>query len=348
MTSAKAAAGDYDVTFLTELYHIFLNREPDPVGFDDHLRVLRAGLPLHKLVEAFLKSDEFSSGSGVIATAQLSQLPNLRYLYPDHYEGDLYLAINDDQISMMEELIITHGYYDHFGVWSHTIDPDKLNIAQLAQTTGAKSCLEIGCFNGAVLSVLRDRGVEVTGVDLSHLAFVIAFPNVRNRLLYGDLLSVTLENKYDCILLFDVLEHLSPLKLGYHIGRLRELLAPNGIIMVNSPMFGFDAVFGTVFEPSQAGNGRHIGTHDFFRYWPCDERGWPMHGHMIWASPKWWTRQFEVHDLIRVRVIEEAVQSQLSGYFSWAPARKSLFLLAHRDASLDTAAIVTAIHQCEW
>jgi Methyltransferase domain/Domain of unknown function (DUF4214) len=343
MTSLRAVEGRYDEIFLTELYRIFFNREPDPAGFEDNLSQIRAGLPLHKVVETFLKSDEFSH-RGAIPTPEL---PDLRALYPDRYERDCYLAVTDDRISQMEQLITTGGYYDHFGIWSSAIDNDKVTIAKLVLALGAKSCLEVGCFNGPVLSVLHEHGLEVTGIDLSHLAFVMAFPNIRDRLLYGNLLSVPLNRKYDCILLLDVLEHLNPLQLGHHICRLRELLAPRGIIILNSPMFGIDDIFGTVFEQSLQ-EWRDIGDRDFYRHWPCDTKGWPMHGHMVWASPKWWTAQFGSYHIVRLREIEQTVQERLSGYFSWAPARRSMFFLNHQNAAVDTAAISMAIGRCEW
>ncbi len=191
----------------------------------------------------------------------------------------------------MEQLIVKFHYYDSFGVWASVVDRDKLNMAQLVQCTGAKSCLDVGCFNGPVLSVLYDRGLLVTGIDLSHLAFVFAFPNIKNNILYGDLSTISLDRKYDCILLLDIMEHLNPLKLSRHIYRLTELLSANGLIIMNSPMFGNDSVFGTVF-PQNLQQWQDIGDRDFFKHWPCDEKGWPMHGHMIWASPAWWTRQF--------------------------------------------------------
>jgi SAM-dependent methyltransferase len=345
MADGAEAAG-YDAEFVKHLYRVFFDREPDPCGFQTHMIALRSGVRPHDLVASFLRSDEFISRRSHIIVPPYD-LPNLKLTFPDHYRDDVYLAFNSHRINLMEKLILENHYYDSLGVWSSVIDNDKLNIAQLVLSTGAKNCLEVGCFNGPVLSVLRDRGVEITGVDLSHLAFVLAFPNIRTRLLYGDLLTVNLDQTYDCILLLDIMEHLNPLRLGQHISRLREVLEPGGLIIMNSPMFGFDPVFGTVFKQNFQ-EWRDVGDREFYREWPCDKNGWPMHGHMIWASPGWWTRQFDGYDLIRQREIEQAIQRDLGEYFAGAPARRTLAVFSHRQAVIDSARICRRIHEQCW
>ena len=59
--AAERSDGRYDTTFVRRLYHIFHNREPDPDGFEAHLRTLRSGRELHEVVEDFLNSEEFSA-----------------------------------------------------------------------------------------------------------------------------------------------------------------------------------------------------------------------------------------------------------------------------------------------
>lgn len=337
---------DYEAEFVTQLYRIFFGREPDPAGFQHYLAALNSDLQPHDLVSKFVGSDEFKTRWRRQMIPH-PELPDLRHLHPNHYEDHLYLAENDDRICLMDALIHEHRYYDSAGVWGSIIDKDKLNMAQLVQCTGAKRCLEIGCFNGPILSVLSDRGLAVTGVDLSHLAFIIAFPNIRKNIMYGDLLNAALGAEYDCILLLDVMEHLNPLCLHRHIQRLRDLLHSGGLVIVNSPMFGQDPIFGTVFQ-QYLEQWREIGDRSFFRHWPSDEKGWPMHGHMIWASPRWWTRQFENSDLIRQHSIEEVIQDELSAYFDEAPARRSMIVLGHRDGWVDTDGICEAIKRQRW
>lgn len=344
--STNGEVRGYDADFITHLYRICLDREPDPEGFETHFAALRSGVPPDQVVRGFLQCDEFAE---VWRRKLLPRpdLPDLKSIYPDHYENDLYLAINDNRIHRMEGLISDYHYYDSFGVWGSVIDFDKMTMADLVSCTDARSCLEVGCFNGTILSILKQRGLAVTGVDLSHLAFVFAYSNIRDHLLYGDLLSVTSNASYDCILLLDIMEHISPLKIRKHIYRLRSLLNSHGVIIMNSPMFGVDEIFGNVF-PQEVPNWRDLGDSSFFRHWPCDAKGWPMHGHMIWASPKWWSRQFEEHDLIRQSQIEQQIQKYLAKYFARAPARKSLTIFGHRNGNIDVAKICEAIGRNAW
>ncbi len=338
--------GRYGAQFVAELYRILFGREPDPTGFEYYVSSLSSGLQPHELVARFIESNEFTSRWRQKVLPHL-ELPDLRSILPTYYEDDLYLAEDDSRVELMETLISKHHYYDNSGVWGSIIDNDKMIMAQLVQCTGAKSCLEVGCFNGPILSVLDERGLEVTGVDLSHLAFIIAFPNIRTKLIYGDLLYVTLDRKYDCILLLDVMEHLNPLRLSRYLQRIRELLEPNGLVIVNSPMFGNDPVFGTVFQ-QYLPQWREVGARSFFRHWPCDPKGWPMHGHMIWASPQWWTRQFESFDLVRQTSVEQVIQDKLARYFEESPARKSLVVLGHREGLVNTDGIYAKISQQSW
>jgi SAM-dependent methyltransferase len=342
----------YDAEFVTGLYRIFFDREPDPQGFAHHVKSLQNGVPPHETVAAFLMSEEFANRRQRQAFESFAfELPNLRDLYPaDFREEDghiLYIAAGDEHINRMESLITSHGYYDRFGVWSSTIDNDKKNMAQLVECFGPRTCLEIGCFNGPILSLLSDRGIQVAGVDPSHLAFVTALPNVRKNLIYGDLLSAKLDQQFDCIILLDVLEHVNPLKLGHHIQRLKELLAPGGVIIVNSPMFGTDPIFGSVF-PQDIEEWRSAGDTRFFRSWPCDDHGWPVHGHMVFASPKWWERQFEMDHLLRLTAIEASIQETMGSWFTWAPARRSLFVLGHRGEKIDAGHVTSLIREKQW
>jgi len=331
--------------FVMGLYSEFRGRPPDREELARHVRALQNGLPRHALVGALLRSAEFEA---ILQRRFMPrvELPNLYAARPQCYreEGaDLFFVAEDDErITYMEEMIRTCGYYDSFGAWSSSIDEDKKIVAQLVECFRPANCLEIGCFNGPILSLLQSRGIEVTGLDLSHLAFVTAFANVRKHLRWGDLLTAKLDRKFDCVLALDVLEHVSPLAVLDHIGKIKNLLAPDGVVILNSPMFGQDRIFGTVFG-QYVREWIAVGDRDYFRYWPSDAQGWPIHGHMVLASPVWWEQRFAVAGLIRQERIERALHERLAPYFSWAPARKSLFILGHHDSRIDDTAAIEAI-----
>jgi SAM-dependent methyltransferase len=228
------------------------------------------------------------------------------------------------------------------GVWSRVIDLDKEITAAIVRGLGARSCFELGCFTGPVLSLLAENGLDVLGTEISHAAFVFAYPNVRHAMIYGDLLGVDIERRFDVVLCMDVLEHVSPLRLDAYIGRLVSLVDEDGYLYLNSPMWGADRVFGTV-EEQYIEEWRGTGDASYWRHWPCDERGWPVHGHLVWASPSWWERKFENYGLLRDEVIERAIHARLGGFFEKNLGRRSLFVLRRPGNRKSPAEIAAAV-----
>jgi len=257
---------------------------------------------------------------------------------PDKYEIQhvrdapliVYLARTDTDIKQMVSLIDKHRYYDRFGVWAPVIDHDKRITATILRALGIRNCFELGCFTGPVLSILAEHGIAVLGADVSHLAFAFAYPNVRENMIFGDLLTLDIQEQFDAVLCMDVLEHISPLELDRYLERLVALTDKDGYIYLNSPMWGEDRVFGVV-EGRYLDEWRSVGEKSFWRHWPCDQRGWPLHGHLVWSSPQWWERKFQACGFVRDTTIEVAIQEALSGFFQHAPGRRSLFVLRRVD-----------------
>jgi FkbM family methyltransferase len=328
----------------TALYRGILDREPDPGGLDDKINLLRSGMALEQIIRTFTTSAEFRSRMLKVAVPDID-LPDLTRAMPEMYReesfGDVtatvYTAHGDADIARMVALIERHRYYDAFGVWSPVIDLDKEITAAIVRGLGARSCFELGCFTGPVLSLLAEAGISVAGAEVSHTAFTFAYPNIREGMLFGDPLSLDIDRRFDVILCMDVLEHISPVALGRNIGKIVSLLAEDGFVYINSPMYGADRVFGTVFHPYLE-EWQTVGDQSFWRHWPCDEKGWPQHGHLVWASVTWWSQIFEAHGLIRDHAVEHVVHRHLAGFFENAPARRSLFVLRHPENARSAAA----------
>lgn len=326
-------AGDGEA-LITELYRGILGREPDSGGLRSHAAALRSGVALADVARSMISSDEFSQQQKYLRVPP-TELPDLTERFPQRYrrnpDGSSTLAVSDDrEFDELENAIHEHRYYDSFGVWSPVIDIDKRVTAALVAGLGARRCLELGCFTGPVLSLLDERGIEVTGVEISHLAFVLAYPSIKNRIRYGDLLAQDLPPPYDAVLAMDILEHFNPLKLDRYLERMRALLDRDGYCLINSPMFGRDDVFGDTDIPLP--EWRAAGPDTFWRHLHCDARGWPMHGHLVWASPSWWESRFAAHGLVRDREIEHRVHCSLGGFFDkYAPARRTFFVLKRDD-----------------
>jgi 2-polyprenyl-3-methyl-5-hydroxy-6-metoxy-1,4-benzoquinol methylase len=116
------------------------------------------------------------------------------------------------------------------------IDHDKEISAAIARGLGPRSCFELGCFAGSVISLLADAGVSVCGADVSHLAFALAQPNTRETMILGDLLRLDIARRFDVVLCMDVLERIGPLKFDHYIEWLLSLIDEDGYLYVNAPM----------------------------------------------------------------------------------------------------------------
>jgi 2-polyprenyl-3-methyl-5-hydroxy-6-metoxy-1,4-benzoquinol methylase len=232
---------------IRELYFGLFERSADGGGFESALAALGKGAPLSDIIRNMVASEEFASRNKT-ALAPSIVLPDLTRLYPTKYvrkgpDSAIFNASSDDDFKLMESLIVRNRYYDSFGVWAPKIDLDKRITAAIVAGLGAQSCLELGCFTGSVLSLLAEQGVEVCGVEVSHLAFLLAHANVHEKIRFGNLLDLPFDIFYDLFLGMDILEHLNPLDLGHYISRIAQLVKRDGFAYINSPMFGTDDVF---------------------------------------------------------------------------------------------------------
>ena len=349
--AVRAIAGLTFEQIVTALYRGLFEREPDPGGFEYAMSLLRGGMTVEDLVRAVLKSAEFANRVPALL-APPEALPDLTRAMPERYEWPIvkgspmpvYAARTDADIELMEGLIRRHRYYDRGGVWSASIDIDKEITAAIVRGLGAHSCFELGCFTGPVLSLLTDAGVEVLGSEVSETALACAYPNIRAAIRSGDLLSIDLNRRFDVVLCMDVLEHISPLRLPVYLERLVSLVGDDGYLYLNSPMWGTDRIFGMLEEPYLE-EWRQVGDASYWRHWPCDTQGWPVHGHLVWASPAWWERTFEAHGLVRDTEIERAIHQRLGDFFTVSIGRRCLFVLRHPGSRKVSAEVADAVHQ---
>jgi len=331
------------------MYQGILERPIDPESLVRCVDSLKNGGSLVQIIWDISHSEEFKLKNPQDSNLVV-KLPDLTKIYPDRYssKGDgttIYHAKDDDGVAFMEKLINDYRYYDSFGIWSPIVDTDKKITAGIVESLGGKKVIELGCFAGAALSVMKNNGLDVLGVELSHRAFLLADSNIVQNIKYGDLLDVNLYGTFDAFLGMDILEHLSPLKLDLYIEKIRELIGENGFAYINSPMFGVDRIFGTVFS-QYLPTWQEVGDAKYWYDMHCDETGWPMHGHLVWASPVWWEQLFARHGLFRDDTAEAMLQDAMDPFFqSNAPARKSFFVLRLEGAKPDHAELKDRIAQ---
>lgn len=332
-----------DRAFVETAYREVLGRAADQDGLDYHVKLLREGHSRIAVLVGLARSEEFQAK---LPQGQPPPLPDLRLLRPGQYheQRDLqggppvpvFDARDAADFDWLESMILSHGYYERPGVWNFQIDTDKRVMAEILSGFAPRRGLELGAASGAVLRCLHDLGVVCEGVEISALAATRAFPEVRARIHTGDLLDLKLPGPYDLVFGLDVFEHLNPNRLDATLREVARLLTPGGFMFANIPAFGSDPVFGPVFPlyldgwEQDAAAGRH------FNRLHVDERGYPLHGHLIGADWRWWQRRFEQHGLVRQPAVERALHAKYDHYMQLrSPARAAYFVFSRGPRASD-------------
>jgi hypothetical protein len=240
----------------------------------------------------------------------------------------------------LEQAILTNGYYEKPGVWVLEVDFDKRLVAEMLAAFAPGAALELGCAAGAVLECLQDLGVEAEGIDISAMALERASERVRPRIHQGDILTLDLPRRYDLLFGLDVFEHLNPNKLDAYLARLAAVTSDDAFLFCNIPAFGEDPVFGTVFPLYVDGWKEDAAAGKPFSRLHCDEQGYPIHGHLVWADAAWWSAQFERAGFTREIEIERALHRKYGGYMEKrSPARRAFFVFGKPASAARRAAV---------
>jgi len=134
-----------------------------------------------------------------------------------------------------------NDYYFHNCVTDATVDKDDSNIRDfrkglsLIETyrSGGK-LLDVGCGPGVFLSLAKERGWDVTGVDVSPFAVSYASGSLGHNAIAGELEEVGFPEKYfDVVTLWDVIEHLpAPIRT---LREVHRVLKDDGLVFVDTP-----------------------------------------------------------------------------------------------------------------
>lgn len=335
-----------DAEFVSDLYREVLGRGADPSGTGWLMGMLADGKSRQSVTFVLSTSEESLNRQW---SARM-RIQDLRELRPGSFAQrttagggsvEVFVAEGPDDLDWMESAILEHGYYEKPGIWSLELDDDKRRMGQLLGAFAPRKALEIGCSSGAVLGSLAEQGYAAQGLEISRMAIARAQADVRGSIIHGDLLQVDLDPGYDLVFGLDVFEHLNPNRLDAYLERLLALMDPDGYLFVNSPAFGEDPVYGTVFPldlPSwqdDAEDGR------LFSELLVDEDGYPAHGHLVWAASSWWTDTFTRAGFHRQPRVEEAAHRVYDAAFeAESIARKAFFVFSPSAEPASASAVV--------
>jgi SAM-dependent methyltransferase len=329
-------------------YEEVLGRPADPAGLAAQIAALEEGMTEADLRYALASSAEGLARRGLRVMGR-PDLPDLTRERPDRYR--LGVDLHDRPIltfdvedpadyDWLERRIHETGYYDGDGVWSLEIDLDKRLLAELLAALHPRRLLELGCSSGAVLHELVERGVDAVGIDVSTHARDAAHPSVRDRILLGDLLAFQVAHDFDAIVGLDVFEHLNPNRIDDYLTCLADHLRPGGWCVANVPVYGTDPVFGNVFLDFLAEAEPTL----LIPRLQVDDRGYPLHGHLVWATWDWWVERFAAAGLTRRPAVEQAAHARYDAHWSTAtPARQSLFVFRKGGDDVEEAAAIQAL-----
>jgi 2-polyprenyl-3-methyl-5-hydroxy-6-metoxy-1,4-benzoquinol methylase len=112
----------------------------------------------------------------------------------------------------------------------------KTKVKLILDLVEGKKILDVGCGSGLLSRTLLEKGYNVMVIDNDRKAIGLAKKKGINGFV-ADINSWKTNEKFDCAILADVLEHIADDKLV--MKKVCTLLKPNGCILLNVPSYQF-------------------------------------------------------------------------------------------------------------
>lgn len=110
-------------------------------------------------------------------------------------------------------------------------------LIKLIENVEGKRILDVGCGMGKLLELLKKKGIDADGIEISKYAWekgLLKGLNIR----HGEIYSIDDNTKYDIITAFDLIEHIPD--IYKFLNKVLTLLKDNGVFIFTTP----DAEFG--------------------------------------------------------------------------------------------------------
>ncbi len=180
--------------------------------------------------------------------------------------------------------------------------------------------LDVGCATGFLVEVLRERGIDAQGCDVSQFAIDHATPGAVGHVRVANLFAGLpwADGAFDLVTALEILEHLPPDRVAVALAELRRVCG--SYLYATIPSFGTnvsgpDGHFEGKVRPERVEHYRSLGA-DYPGPVPepdlaVDADGQLVEGHLTIASFEWWTHQFELAGLTRCPEIERRLYADI-------------------------------------
>jgi len=120
------------------------------------------------------------------------------------------------------------------------------------------SILDIGCFTGDLLEIMKERGYSVQGVELQKKAVDIANKKLDGKVKRIDVMKAKFPGKFDVVIMTGLVEHLlHPVKL---MERVSRFVKSGGVVFIQTPNSGsvLEKVLGRYWPPYEPVEHIHL------------------------------------------------------------------------------------------
>jgi 2-polyprenyl-3-methyl-5-hydroxy-6-metoxy-1,4-benzoquinol methylase len=157
------------------------------------------------------------STSGVIFQRALPTVARMMEYADNEYAGGVY-----------------REYANARDLKAATVEP---RLAAIKKFTAGKRLLDVGCATGFLLEVAAAQGFEVTGVEFSTVAISLARPDIRERIVHGDVNAlINQKMQFDVSIAFDIVEHVQDPR--NFLSDIYDVLVPGGVLALSTPDTG--------------------------------------------------------------------------------------------------------------
>jgi len=183
-----------------------------------------------------------------------------------------------------------------------------------------ESALDVGCATGYLVEVLRERGIDAVGCDLSPFAIDHAAPGAQGHVRVANLFAGLpwADGVFDLVTTLEILEHLPPDRVPTALVELARVCG--GYLYATIPSFGPnpsgpDGHFEGKVRPERLAHYATLGP-EYRGPVPesdlaVDAEGELVEGHLCIASFEWWTERFAEAGFTRCTDVEERLYGDI-------------------------------------